>query len=81
MFDLKFIREIKFFMFPENSSTFKSLIAMNFEIGQDRKTILHMMTKCDKMDYVKFRHLKLKLYLDEYCDYFTMNRNTNFYDF
>ena len=40
-----------------------------------------MMNKCDKMDYVKLRHLKLKLYLDEYCDYFNMNRNINFYDF
>jgi len=81
MFDLKFIREIKFFMFPENSETYKSLTAMNFQIGQDHKTVLYMITKCDKMDYVKLRHLKLKLYLDEFCDYFNMNRNTNFYDF
>jgi len=81
MFDLKFIREIKFFMFPENSATYKSLTAMNFKIYQDRKTILYMMTKCEKMDFVKYRHLKLKLYLDEYCDYFNMNRNINFYEF
>ena len=81
MFDLKFIREIKFFMFPENTATYKSLTANHLKINQDRKTVLYMMSKGDKMDYVKFRHLKSKLYLDEYCDHFNMNRNIKYYDF
>jgi len=68
-------------MFPENTAMYKSLTANHFKINQDRTTVLYMMSKCGKMDYVKFRHLNLKLHLDEYCDYFNMNRNINFYDF
>ena len=79
MFDLKFIREIKFFMYPENTAMYKALTANNLKINQDRKITNGI--KCDKMDYVIIRHRKLKLYLDEYCDYFNMNSSKNLYDF
>ena len=82
MFDLKFIAEIKFSLFPENCAMYKALTSNNFKMNKDRKTAVFIENKCDKMfNYVKFRHLKLNLYLDEFCDYFKMNRNTNFYDF
>ena len=78
MFDLKFIREIMFFMFPENTAMYKALTAFNFKLNQDRKPVVYL--KCDKMDYVKIRHLKLTSYLDEYCCYFDLNRRINLYE-
>ena len=79
MFDLKFIREIKFFMFPENTKMYKALTANHFKMNQNRKTALYM-SKCDKMDYVKIRNLKLKSYLNEYCSYFELNHRINLYE-
>ena len=81
MFDLQFVREIKFFLFPENSKMYKALTSNNFKMNQDRRTSVYMENKCDKIQNVKYRHLKLNLYLDQYCDYFNLNRNTNFYEF
>jgi len=39
------------------------------------------MGKCNQIEYVKLKHLKLKSYLDEYCYYFNLNRKINLYDF
>ena len=81
MFDLQFVREIKFFLFPENSAMYKALTSNNFKMNQDRRTTVYLENKCDKIQNIKYRHLKLNLYLDQYCDDFNLNRNTNFYEF
>ena len=80
MFDLNFVGEIRFFLFPENTEMYKLLTANYFKINQDRKTAL-FMGKCFQMGHVKTKYLKLKSYLDEYCAYFNLNRNINLYDF
>ena len=49
MFDLKFLGEIMFFLFPENTDVYKLLTADYFKINQDRKTAL-FMGKCFKND-------------------------------
>ena len=64
MFDLEFFQEIRFFMFPENTTMYKLLTANHFKINKDRKTVLYM-SKCDKMDHVKLKHLKSKSHLEE----------------
>ena len=81
MFDLKFIKEIKFFLFPENSEMCKALTSNNFKINQDRRTKVYLEKKCDQMQNVKYRHIKLNLYLDEYCSYFNLKSKINFYEF
>jgi len=81
MFDLQFVREIKFFLFPENTSLYKALTSNNFKINQDRRTKVYMEKKCDQMQNVKFRHSKLNLYLDEYCSYFNLKSKINLFDF
>ena len=80
MFYLKIIQEIRFFLFPENTTLHKLLTANHFKINQDRQTVL-FTGKCNQMDYVKLKHLKLKSYLDEYCDCVNSNCNINLYDF
>ena len=79
MFDLKFIQEIKFFFYPENTSLYKMLTSNKFQVNQDRKTSL-VMRGCEPIQHVKIRKLKLKSYLDEYASYFDLNRRINLFD-
>ena len=79
MFDLKFIQEIKFFFYPENTSLYKLLTSNKFQVNQDRKTAL-VMRSCVPIQDIKIRKLKLQSYLDEYVSYFDFNRRINLFD-
>ena len=48
MFDLKFIREIKFFLNPENTAMYKALTSNNFKMNQDRKTAVYLEKNATK---------------------------------
>ena len=78
MFDLKIIQEIKFFLYPENTSLYKLLTSNKFQVNQDRKTAL-VMRSCEPIQHIKIK-LKLKSYLDEYASYFDLNRRINLFD-
>ena len=80
MFDLKFIKEIKFFLFPEHTRLYKLLTLNKFQVNQYRKTSL-VIRGCEPIQHVKIRKLELKSYLDEYASYFDFNRRINLFDF
>ena len=79
MFDLKFIKEIKFFLFPEHTRLYKLLTSNKFQVNQDRKTAL-VMRRCEPIQYVKMIKLQLQSYLDEYASYFDLNRRIKMFD-
>ena len=80
MFDLQFVREIQFFLFPEHTRLYKLLTFNKFQINQYRKTSL-VIRGCEPIQHVKIRKLELKSYLDEYASYFDLNRRINLFDF
>ena len=80
MFDLKFIKEIKFFLFPEHTRLYKLLTLNKFQVNQYRKTSL-VIRGCEPIQHGKIRKLELKSYLDEYASYFDLNRRIKMFDF
>ena len=79
MFDLKFIKEIKFFLFPPNTRLYKLLTLNKFQVNQYRKTSL-VVRGCEPIQHLKIRKLELKSYLNEYASYFDLNRRINLFD-